>query len=91
MSWKAAWTAFTLKAYLVHGSEHLSRVGDSLHGAGEDVQGQFQPLQDSAAFTVHAEALQGLKTHKHRHEHTRVSARVVIDRRPRVALKLRHL
>lgn len=49
----------------MHGSEHLSRVGDSLHGTGEDVQGQFQPLKNSAALTVNAQALQHLKTHTH--------------------------
>lgn len=70
---KAAGIDFTLKAYLVHGSEHLSRVGDSLHGAGEDVQGQFQPLQNSAAFAVHAQAPQGLKTHPCTHPHTHFS------------------
>lgn len=64
---KAAGIDFSLRAHLVHGSEHLRRVGDSLHGAGEDVQGQFQLLQNSAALAVHTQALQYLKTHTYTH------------------------
>lgn len=46
--------------YLVHSTEDLSRVGDSLHGSGEDVQRQPQPLQDLTALTVHTQVLQCL-------------------------------
>lgn len=53
--------------YLVHSSEHLSCVGDSLHRATEDVQRQLQPLQDRTALTVQTQALQCLKTHTNTH------------------------
>lgn len=49
--------------YLVHSSEHLGCVGDSFHGATDDVQRQLQPLQDLTALTVQTQALQCLKTH----------------------------
>lgn len=75
------------QSYLMHGPKHLSRVGYSFHGAGKDVQGQFQPLQDSAALNVYAQALQCLKTHTH----TQSVTRVLIEERLQVALKLLHL
>ena len=49
--------------YLVHGAEHLGCVRDSFHRPTEDVQRQFQPLQDRTALTVQTQALQGLETH----------------------------
>lgn len=41
-----------VREYLVHGSQHLGRVGDALHRPTEDVQWQLQPLQDLAALAV---------------------------------------
>lgn len=52
-----------LQLYLVHSTEHLCRVGDSLHCPPKYVQRQLQLLQDGAAFAVQAEDLQHLRTH----------------------------
>lgn len=50
-------------SYLVHSSEHLSRVGDSFYSPAQDIQRKLQPLQDLVAFTVQAQGLQCLDAH----------------------------
>jgi len=49
--------------YLVHSTEHLCCVGDSLHCPSEDIQTQLQPLKDVTALAVQTQALQCLKAH----------------------------
>lgn len=51
--------------YLVDGTEYLRCAGDPLNCPTEDVQREFQPLQNAAALTVQTQALQCLKTHNH--------------------------